>query len=337
MTTTRRHHDEAGFTLLELLIVTLIIGVLASIAIPSFLGSRDRAWHAAVTSDVRATVIAMETASDQGSYPDEVLRTASTALLGFQADPTRLYSVALSPGVSVDVTTAGDRYCVCGFHERLGEAPAVIYDSQRGTHTDECELDGAPVCAVPPLLAAQTFSGLVFAGTVCDADGCVHGQQGGANNARVLLGGPEGGIAAGTLTLTDVTAEFGASGGGWGIGYGSYGEDHRMIDGYTVQFDRGLNQFVVRQWSDGREGHRLGTDYWQFGDQGIDFRGSDTLHHDRVDLDVRDGRLRLTVDGRDILEHPIGDVDGSFAMGDFGLRNWTSTTVRYGDASLTVD
>ena len=49
----RRLHDDDGFTLIELMVVVLIISILIAIAIPTFLGERQRAQDRAVQSDLR--------------------------------------------------------------------------------------------------------------------------------------------------------------------------------------------------------------------------------------------------------------------------------------------
>ena len=81
---------ESGFTLTELAVAMLVVGILASVAVPSFLGSRNNAYDKEAQSSINATMsAALQLYQNQGDFSD-----ASTAGCGSDAGASVATSLA---------------------------------------------------------------------------------------------------------------------------------------------------------------------------------------------------------------------------------------------------
>jgi type IV pilus assembly protein PilA len=113
--------DEDGFTLIELMVVVLIIAILIAIAIPTFLGLRERAQNRAATSDLRNGLTASKAYyTDGDTYVgfDEVDGEAIEPSLNWvdNATPTAgqvdVRAVAQNTVLLVTLSASGDFRCL---------------------------------------------------------------------------------------------------------------------------------------------------------------------------------------------------------------------------------
>jgi type IV pilus assembly protein PilA len=111
----KRINDERGFTLIELLVVILIIGILAAIAIPSFLSQKDKAGDASAKSFARSMQTAEETYYTDNSTYDTNLAGLQRIEPALNDLPSRTPPTASGTADTFTVTatsTAGVAYTI---------------------------------------------------------------------------------------------------------------------------------------------------------------------------------------------------------------------------------
>ena len=110
---TPRLRGEEGFTLTELLIVMVVIGILVAIAIPSYLGYRERAIRSTAWSDLRQAVPAAEAyRNDNGTYAG--MTRAGLLALNIGLAPTVEVAAASDAGYCLTVTVEGQAWSLSG-------------------------------------------------------------------------------------------------------------------------------------------------------------------------------------------------------------------------------
>jgi prepilin-type N-terminal cleavage/methylation domain-containing protein len=127
--------NRKGFTLIELLIVVVIIGILAAIAIPKFASTKEKAYIAAMKTDLRNLVTAQE-----GYFSDKQAFTTDLSATGLN----------YSPSQNVNLTAANITVAATGW-EATGVTHALVANKQCAVYvganaTTANQKDGVPVC-----------------------------------------------------------------------------------------------------------------------------------------------------------------------------------------------
>jgi type IV pilus assembly protein PilA len=140
-----RSASESGFTLVELLVVMLILGLLAAIAVPSFLTQRDKAKDADAKALVRTAQTAMETyATDRGGSFTGATRAA---LIGIEPTLREADLSGAEDGDALTVTPndGGDGYTVTVASKNTPNTFSIVRASN-GTVSYGCSAEGSDGC-----------------------------------------------------------------------------------------------------------------------------------------------------------------------------------------------